>query len=98
MFRDLVRKTSGLRRPGSAALDLAWSGGRPPPTASSRSASTPGTSPPGCLLVIEAGGLVSDFAGEENYLKSGNIVAGSPRIFVQLLQTIQPHLTPALRG
>jgi len=97
MFRDLVRKTSGLRRPGSAALDLAWlAAGR-----------TDGffeiglnawDIAAGCLLVIEAGGLVSDFAGEENYLKSGNIVAGSPRIFVQLLQTIQPHLTPALRG
>jgi len=48
--------------------------------------------------VIEAGGLVSDFAGEENYLKSGNVVAGSPKIFVQLLQTLQPHVTPALRS
>jgi myo-inositol-1(or 4)-monophosphatase len=97
MFRDLVQKTSGLRRPGSAALDLAWlAAGR-----------TDGffeiglnawDIAAGCLLVIEAGGLVSDFAGEENYLQSGNIVAGSPKVFVQLLQTIQPHLTPDLRG
>ena len=97
MFRDLVQKTAGLRRPGSAALDLAWlAAGR-----------TDGffeiglnawDIAAGCLLVIEAGGLVSDFAGEENYLKSGNIVAGSPKVFVQLLQTLQPYLTPALRG
>ncbi len=97
MFKDLVQKTAGLRRPGSAALDLAWlAGGR-----------TDGffeiglnawDIAAGCLLVQEAGGLVSDFAGEENYLQSGNIVAGNPKVFVQLLQTITPHLTPALRG
>ena len=97
MFRDLVRKTSGLRRPGSAALDLAW-------LAAGRTDGffeiglSPWDIAAGCLLVIEAGGLVSDFAGEENYLDSGNVVAGSPKIFVQLLQTIQPHVAPALRG
>ena len=97
MFRDLVRKSSGLRRPGSAALDLAW-------LAAGRTDGffeiglNPWDIAAGCLLVIEAGGLVSDFAGEENYLDSGNVVAGSPKIFVQLLQTIQPHVAPALRG
>ena len=97
MFKDLVQKTAGLRRPGSAALDLAWlAAGR-----------TDGffeiglnawDIAAGCLLVQEAGGLVSDFAGEEDYLQSGNVVAGNPKVFVQLLQTITPHLTPALRG
>jgi myo-inositol-1(or 4)-monophosphatase len=96
MFRDLVQKTSGLRRPGSAALDLAW-------VAAGR---TDGffeiglnawDIAAGCLLVLEAGGLVSDFAGAENYLDSGNVVAGSPKVFVQLLQTLQPHVTEALR-
>jgi myo-inositol-1(or 4)-monophosphatase len=96
MFRDLVQKTSGLRRPGSAALDLAW-------LAAGRTDGffeiglNPWDIAAGCLLVLEAGGLVSDFAGEENYLESGNVVAGSPKIFVQLLNTIQPHVTEALR-
>ncbi|MDP2835190.1 MAG: inositol monophosphatase family protein [Pseudomonadota bacterium] len=96
MFRDLVQKTSGLRRPGSAALDLAW-------LAAGRTDGffeiglNPWDIAAGCLLVIEAGGLVSDFGGEENYLQSGNVIAGSPKIFVQLLQTIQPHVTEALR-
>lgn len=96
MFRDLVRKTSGLRRPGSAALDLAW-------LAAGRTDGffeiglNPWDIAAGCLLVLESGGLVSDFAGEENYLQSGNVIAGSPKIFVQLLQTIQPHVTEALR-
>ncbi|HNH90130.1 MAG TPA: inositol monophosphatase family protein, partial [Thiobacillaceae bacterium] len=52
----------------------------------------------GCLLILEAGGLVSDFTGEEHYLKSGNVVAGNPKVFVQLLQAITPHVTPALRA
>jgi myo-inositol-1(or 4)-monophosphatase len=96
MFRDLVQKTSGLRRPGSAALDLAW-------LAAGRTDGffeiglKPWDIAAGCLLVIEAGGLVSDFAGEENYLDSGNVIAGSPKVFVQLLQTIKPHVTEALR-
>jgi myo-inositol-1(or 4)-monophosphatase len=97
MFRDLVQKTSGLRRPGSAALDLAWLA----------AGHTDGffeiglnswDIAAGCLLIQEAGGLVSDFAGEENFLASGNVVAGNPKVFVQLLQAITPHVTEALKG
>ncbi len=97
MFRDLTQKTAGLRRPGSAALDLAW-------VAAGR---TDGffeiglnvwDIAAGCLLILEAGGLVSDFAGEEGYLKSGHVVAGTPKVFAQLLQALSPHVTPALRG
>ena len=97
MFRDLVQKTSGLRRPGSAALDLAW-------VAAGRTDGffeiglNPWDIAAGCLLIKEAGGLVSDFTGEDGYLKSGHVVAGTPKVFAQLLQTIQPHVTPALRG
>lgn len=96
MFRDLVQKSSGLRRPGSAALDLAW-------LAAGRTDGffeiglKPWDIAAGCLLIKEAGGLVSDFTGEDGYLKSGHVVAGTPKIFAQLLQTLQPHLTPALR-
>jgi myo-inositol-1(or 4)-monophosphatase len=97
MFRDLVQKTSGLRRPGSASLDLAW-------LAAGHTDGffeiglNPWDIAAGCLLILEAGGLVSDFAGEENYLQSGNVVAGNPKVFVQLLQTITPHVTVALKG
>lgn len=96
MFRDLAQKTSGLRRPGSAALDLAW-------VAAGR---TDGffeiglnawDIAAGCLLILEAGGLVSDFAGGEAYLNSGHVVAGNPKVFAQLLQALGPHLTPALK-
>ena len=50
----------------------------------------------GALLVLEAGGLVGDFAGGNDFLQSGNVVAGNPKIFKALLQEMQPHLTPAL--
>ena len=48
-------------------------------------------------MITEAGGLVGDLEGESHYLKSGNIVAGNPRVFAELLRTIAPHLTPSLR-
>lgn len=97
MFRDLVQKTSGLRRPGSAALDLAWlAAGRVDGFFEIGLNSWDIAA--GCLLIKEAGGLVSDFTGEEGYLESGHIVAGTPKVFVQLLQTIAPHVTPALRA
>ncbi|MHB0991543.1 MAG: inositol monophosphatase family protein [Burkholderiales bacterium] len=96
MLRDMLQKTSGVRRPGSAALDLAyvaaghldgfWEIGLSKWDIAA-----------GCLLVKEAGGLVGDFQGDDSYIDSGNIVAGNPKIFAQLLQTLAPHLTPALQ-
>ncbi|MCP5279957.1 MAG: inositol monophosphatase [Thiobacillus sp.] len=97
MFKDLVRKTAGLRRPGSAALDLAWVA-----AGHMDGFFEIGLSPwdiaAGCLLIMEAGGLVSDFAGNENYLENGHVVAGNPKVFVQLLQAIEPHVTAELKG
>jgi myo-inositol-1(or 4)-monophosphatase len=50
----------------------------------------------GSLLIREAGGMVSDLAGNSDYLQTGNIIGGSPKIFTQLLQVIAPHLGPKL--
>jgi myo-inositol-1(or 4)-monophosphatase len=97
MFRDIIQKTAGVRRPGSAALDLAY-------TAAGRfdgfweAGLNIWDIAAGCLMVQEAGGLVGDFQGNEKHLHSGNVVAGSPKIFSQLLQTIAPHLTEQLKG
>lgn len=52
----------------------------------------------GALLIQEAGGLVGDFNGGHQFLETGNIVAGNPKIFKAMVQTIQLHLTPGLRG
>lgn len=97
MFRDLVQKSSGLRRPGSAALDLAWlAAGRI--DGFFEIGLNVWDIAAGCLLIKEAGGLVSDFTGEEGYLQSGHVVAGTPKVFVPLLQTLAPHVTPALKA
>ena len=96
IFKDMVKKTSGLRRPGSAALDLAY-------VAAGYSDGffeinlSPWDIAAGALLVQEAGGIVGDFEGNESWLKSGNIVAGNPKVFGQMLQVIAPHLTERLK-
>jgi len=97
MMKELMTKTAGIRRPGSAALDLAavaagrldgfWEIGLAPWDMAA-----------GVLMIQEAGGLVADLQGDDRFLERGHIVAGSPKIFTQLLQVIQPHLTPALRA
>jgi|TARA_B100000315_G_scaffold142668_1_gene131705 myo-inositol-1(or 4)-monophosphatase len=47
----------------------------------------------GCLMVTEAGGLVSDFSGGQNYGESGNLVSGTPKCFKPLLQTVARTFT-----
>lgn len=95
MFKDVIPKVSGIRRPGSAALDLAY-------VAAGRYDGfwelnlSPWDIAAGCLLVTEAGGLVGDLEGNDTYMRSGHIVAGNPKIFGQLLQVISPHLTKNL--
>jgi myo-inositol-1(or 4)-monophosphatase len=97
MLRDLMTRSAGVRRAGSAALDLAnvaagrldafWEIGLAPWDMAA-----------GVLMITEAGGLVGDLEGNEGYLESGNLVAGSPKIFGQLRQALQPHLTAALHS
>jgi myo-inositol-1(or 4)-monophosphatase len=95
MFTSLFLKTSDLRRTGSAALDLAY-------VAAGRFDGffeiglKPWDTAAGELLVIEAGGLVTDFTGGHNHAKSGNIVAGNTRILKDILTDIRPHLGDAL--
>ncbi|MDR0234586.1 MAG: inositol monophosphatase [Zoogloeaceae bacterium] len=97
IFRDLMQKTSGLRRPGAASLDLAY-------VAAGRLDGfwefglSPWDMAAGSLLITEAGGLVCDLSGEADYLSTGNIVAGTPRIFHALLQTVQNHCPKTLRA
>ncbi|MCK5521649.1 MAG: inositol-1-monophosphatase [Thiomargarita sp.] len=87
---------SDVRRAGSAALDLAY-------VAAGRLDGfweiglSEWDMAAGVLLIQEAGGLVSDFGGGNDYMKTGNIIAGSPKVFEGILQTIQPHLSDALK-
>ncbi len=96
MLRDVMKGSAGVRRAGSAALDLAY-------VAAGRLDGfweiglSPWDIAAGSLMITEAGGLVGDLEGESHYLTSGNIVAGNPRVFADLLRTIAPHLTPSLK-
>lgn len=76
-----------LRRTGSAALDLAYVAAGRFDGFFERDLSVWDIAG-GCLLVKEAGGMVSDFSGDEHYLASGNIIATNPKLFKTLLQTI----------
>jgi len=51
----------------------------------------------GCLLIQEAGGLVGDFSGGQRFSESGNMIAGTPRIYTEMLRLIKPHLPPELQ-
>ena len=88
MFKRMTLATSAIRRPGAAALDLAW-------VAAGRVDGfwelglSPWDMAAGALLVREAGGLVGDLKGEEGYLDSGRIVASNPKLFSAILQTLQ---------
>jgi myo-inositol-1(or 4)-monophosphatase len=90
IFADLHMMSHGIRRAGSAALDLAY-------TACGRSEGffefclSPWDMAAGALLVREAGGMVRDFTGGEDYLNSGHIVAGPPAIAGRILDVISRH-------
>jgi len=91
MFRALTGQTAGIRRAGSASLDLAYvAAGRF--DAFWESGLSEWDMAAGVLLIQEAGGLVSDFTGGHDFLDKGHIVAGNPKCFKAVLTTIQPHL------
>ncbi len=87
----LVPDTAGVRRPGSAALDLAW-------VAAGRFDGFwefglhAWDIAAGVLLVQEAGGLVGDLAGGKRYLETGDIVAATPRVYKVMLERLSPIL------
>jgi myo-inositol-1(or 4)-monophosphatase len=93
MFRNMTLACSGVRRPGAAALDLAW-------VAAGRIDGfweiglSPWDMAAGALLVREAGGLVGDLEGEDRYLDSGRIVASNGKIFAAMLNVLRADASP----
>ena len=90
-FKEVFFNVSGIRRCGSAALDLAY-------TAKGvfdgfwEMSLHPWDIAAGVLLIEEAGGIVSDFKGERGFLESGNIVGASPNTYTKLIEIVQRHL------
>jgi myo-inositol-1(or 4)-monophosphatase len=90
MMRAMMSATTGIRRPGAAALDLAyvaagyydgfWEIGLNPWDVAA-----------GSLLITEAGGLVGDLEGENQYLFGGEVIAANPRIFAQIVNLLAPY-------
>jgi myo-inositol-1(or 4)-monophosphatase len=96
MFRTLTTLTAGIRRPGSAALDLAY-------VAAGRTDGfwelglKPWDTAAGTLMVLEAGGRVGNLGGDE-YKLGANIVAGSPKVYDAMLEALAPHVPADLRS
>lgn len=89
MFRIMTEKSAGLRRPGAAALDLAYvAAGRLDGFFEKNL--KPWDIAAGSLLITEAGGIVGTFAGESDYLYKGNVIAGTPKIFAQMVTLLAP--------
>jgi myo-inositol-1(or 4)-monophosphatase len=96
MFRALTTECAGIRRAGSAALDLAY-------VAAGRMDGyweigiMEWDMAAGILLIKEAGGVVTDFSFNDNYLESGNVIVGSPKMHQLMYQLIEPHVTDNLK-
>lgn len=96
-FNSLFTQVADVRRTGSAALDLAyvaagrldgyWEIGLEKWDLAA-----------GVLLIEEAGGVVSDFVGGENYINSGNVVVGNLNVQKYMLEGIKPHLTDEIKN
>ena len=89
MMKAMIEQTAGLRRPGAAALDLAyvaagfydgfWEVGLNPWDVAA-----------GSLLVQEAGGLIGDLAGEGDFLHGGQVICANPKVFAQMVTALAP--------
>src|SRR5262245_58176434 len=96
MLKAVMQETAGVRRPGSAALDLAYvAAGRT--DAFFELGLGPWDTAAGTLLITEAGGLVGTLTGGE-YKQGGHIVGGTPKVYAPLLELLAPHVPQSLRA
>jgi myo-inositol-1(or 4)-monophosphatase len=96
MFKVLLPRAAGIRRAGSAALDLAY-------VAAGRLDGfweiglKPWDMAAGILLIQESGGIIGDLRGGPNFYTSGNVVTGNARVFEGLVTAIRPYVTSTLQ-
>jgi len=94
MLKTVMVRCAGLRRPGAAALDLAY-------VAAGRvdgfweMGLKPWDTAAGTLLITEAGGRVGTLSGDE-YKQGGHIVAGTPKVYAALVAAVAPHIPAGL--
>jgi myo-inositol-1(or 4)-monophosphatase len=95
MMRVIMSTAAGVRRPGSAALDLAY-------VAAGRLDGfweiglNAWDTAAGTLLITEAGGRIGNLTGRE-YLQGGNVIAGTPKVFDAMVAALGPFVPEELR-
>lgn len=96
-LRTILTSSAGVRRAGAAALDLAY-------VAAGRldcfweMGLSKWDMAGGALLIQEAGGLVGDFAGGPGFMESGDIAAGTPKVYAELLEVLRAAPAPGVPG
>ena len=95
MFKAVTQATAGIRRPGAAALDLAYvAAGRL--DAFWELGLSPWDTAAGTLLITEAGGMVGTLTGGE-YKQQGHILAGTPKVYAPLAELLAPFVPESLK-
>ncbi len=96
MFRAVSADSAGIRRAGAAALDAAYVAcGRL--DAYWEIGVKEWDIAAGVLLVQEAGGVATDFAFNDKYLQSGNIIVGNPKMHQLIYAAIAPYVPDRLK-
>ena len=96
MLELVMQSCAGVRRPGSAALDLCYLAAGYY-DAFFETGLSPWDVAAGALIVTEAGGLVGNFTGEADFLHQREVVAGNPKIYAQLVTMLAPF-THVIKG
>jgi len=94
-FRAVMHVAGDVRRPGSAALDLCylacgrmdgfWEFGLQPWDIAA-----------GALILREAGGMISSMTDDGDYMETGNVIAGAPKVHAELEKLLRPFLGPVM--
>jgi myo-inositol-1(or 4)-monophosphatase len=92
IFQDVISIAKGVRRAGSAALDLAYTAAGVFDGFFEMHLAAWDVAA-GSLLVTEAGGVVSDFSGGDRWLERGNIVGAPAGVHEELIALISRHVT-----
>jgi myo-inositol-1(or 4)-monophosphatase len=97
MLTDMMPKCAGIRRPGAAALDLAYLAAGYTDAFFEKGLS-PWDAAAGSLLVTEAGGLIGNFTGESDFLEHRECMAANPKIYAQLIPVLSKYSKFATAG
>ena len=97
MLEKAIRQTAGIRRCGAAALDLCYvAAGRL--DAFWETGLAVWDLAAGSLIIREAGGLISGLDGSENYLESGHVLTGTPKIYTAVARLFEPEIKAMFSG